>query len=320
MKIADVLFAAASSSTDFRENLLRTYRDLQSAEPRRVQDQFVELLSERSTYGMIQLEMKTRSNESICLGLNPQGIFSRSFLQTEFQREVYWHQIQSIVSAKHRQISVNCKPTRTLNFAPNRSGARLLRLFWENFRSTSASKIEIPICVPDFRSDGESSSNDCTPSSTRSSSQPSETLWSGSLPNLTKSNATLDDDDDETPKKTVSSRRSLPGSQVRRSLLRVGLSCSLLSLNSRPSKKKTTLSPCLSCDCLVDEVSRRFTHCCMAHSLSHASTFLVPDSFVHSFFSRSPKAEPFAHFSPPRRSRSKQTRSACTTTRRRTFG
>lgn len=35
----------------------------------------------------------------------------------------------------------------------------------------------------------------------------------------------------------------------------MGLSCSLLTLNSRPAKK-TNLSPCLSCDCLVDEDSQ----------------------------------------------------------------
>jgi hypothetical protein len=40
------------------------------------------------------------------------------------------------------------------------------------------------VSVPDLRSDGESSSNERTPSSTRSSN-PDSNIWTGSLPNLT---------------------------------------------------------------------------------------------------------------------------------------
>ena len=63
-----------------------------------------------------------------------------------------------------------------------------------SFYSRNLPKLETPIIkksrllhgvsVPDLRSDGESSSNDRTPSSTRSSNHDSN-IWTGSLPNLT---------------------------------------------------------------------------------------------------------------------------------------
>lgn len=116
-----------------------------------------------------------------------------------------WSSISSISSNKSRQINVNIKPTgdqrRTLIYYTdstnyNRYCRRLLEIFFENYRSFSLPStktkripsLNLALSVPDLRSDGETSSNDRTPSSTRSSIR-SQNLWTGSLPNLTGENA-----------------------------------------------------------------------------------------------------------------------------------
>lgn len=123
-----------------------------------------------------------------------------------------WHHVTSIASNKQRQITVTIKQgtnsVRTLIYYTDSTNytrycLRLLRLFFEHYRQSSTSptlefvlpQLETPLIrkaclmhgasVPDLRSDGESSSSDDqTPSSTRSSDQ-SANIWTGSLPNLT---------------------------------------------------------------------------------------------------------------------------------------
>ncbi|CAF1513818.1 unnamed protein product, partial [Adineta steineri] len=147
------------------------------------------------------------------LGLNHNGIHSRSLLRNEFKLEACWHNIISISSNKHRQITISMKNGNTNihtliyytdSSSYNRYCLRLLHLFSNYFLKYSPSQLEnIPkletprtkkqnlihgASVPDLRSDGESLSNDRTPpsvsSSTRSSNH-SSNMWTGSLPNLT---------------------------------------------------------------------------------------------------------------------------------------
>ncbi|CAF3596914.1 unnamed protein product [Adineta steineri] len=204
----------SEENTDgIKEKIIELYRDLNRVDTRSAQNQFVHQISQSNTYGMIHFELKNTLNEAMYLGLNHNGIHSRSLLRNEFKLEACWHNIISISSNKHRQITISMKNGNTNihtliyytdSSSYNRYCLRLLHLFSNYFLKYSPSQLEnIPkletprtkkpnlihgASVPDLRSDGESLSNDRTPpsvsSSTRSSNH-SSNMWTGSLPNLT---------------------------------------------------------------------------------------------------------------------------------------
>ncbi|UJR08722.1 hypothetical protein I4U23_012979 [Adineta vaga] len=201
------------NTDEIKEKIIELYQDLHGIDKQSAQNQFVHQLSQSNTYGMTHFELKNTLNEVTHLGLNHNGIHSRSLLRNEFKLVACWHDILSISSNKQRQITITTKHGSTNihtliyytdSASYNRYCLRLFQLFLNHFfkyssnQSENIPKLETPVMkksilihgasVPDLRSDGESLSNDRTPpsasSSTRSSNN-SSNMWTGSLPNLT---------------------------------------------------------------------------------------------------------------------------------------
>ncbi|CAF4355157.1 unnamed protein product, partial [Adineta steineri] len=75
----------SEENTDgIKEKIIELYRDLNGVDTRSAQNQFVHQISQSNTYGMIHFELKNTLNEAIYLGLNHNGIHSRSLLRNEF--------------------------------------------------------------------------------------------------------------------------------------------------------------------------------------------------------------------------------------------